>query len=183
MHSLATFTCQYLTSLCAWAENTWTAIGVVDRRGQQRLRALLCDSKQTQVSFSLFSTVWLYLQTAQMPRCQDLAIFVQTTTDDRRQTKPIALPLAHVRRVKIKNHYKNTQHKCAESAHAHFLWIDRHMDVMLDKSREEEFTKRQQEVELNRCYLARLIDVAKILAKCGIPFRGHNEKKDSGETS
>ena len=33
-----------------------------------------------------------------MPRTRDLVIFVMTTDD--RQTKPIALPLAHVRRVK-----------------------------------------------------------------------------------
>ena len=32
---------------------------------------------------------------------------------------------------------------------------------------------------MNRRYLARLVDVAKTLAKCGMPFRGHNEKKDS----
>ena len=78
---------------------------------------------------------------------------------------------------KIKNHYRSTQHKCAESARVQFLRIGRHVDVMLDKSREEEFTRRQQEVEMNRCYLARLIDVAKTLAKCGMPFRGHNEKE------
>ena len=54
--------------------------------------------KANESNFSLFLTVWLYLQTAQMPRCRDLAIFVPT--DDRRQqTKPIALSLAHVRRV------------------------------------------------------------------------------------
>ena len=35
-----------------------------------------------------------------MPRSPDLAIFV-LTTDDRRQTKPITLPLAHARGVNI----------------------------------------------------------------------------------
>ena len=37
-----------------------------------------------------------------MPRSRDLAIFMPTMTDDndrRRQTKTIALPLAHVHRV------------------------------------------------------------------------------------
>ena len=80
---------------------------------------------------------------------------------------------------KIKNHYRSTQHKYAESAREHFLKIDRHIDVLLDKSREEEFTRRQQEIDKNRRYLARLVDIAKTLAKCGMPFRGHNEKKDS----
>ena len=47
---------------------------------------------------------------------------------------------------KIKNHYRRTQHKYAESAREHFLKIDRHIDVLLDKSREEEFTRRQQEL-------------------------------------
>ena len=54
--------------------------------------------------------------------------------------------------------------------------IDRHVDVLLDKSREEEFMRRQQEIEKNRRYLAQLVDIAKTLAKCGMPFRGHNEK-------
>lgn len=80
---------------------------------------------------------------------------------------------------KIKNHYKSVQHKCAESAREHFLQKDRHIDVLLDKSREEEVTRRQQEIEKNRCYLARLVDIAKTLARCGMPFRGHNEKKES----
>ena len=48
------------------------------------------------------------MRVAQMPRYRDLAIFVpmtdndrrwQTTDDSKRQTKPIALPLAHVRGV------------------------------------------------------------------------------------
>jgi len=80
---------------------------------------------------------------------------------------------------KIKNHHKSTQHKYAESAREHFLQIHRHVDVLLDKSREEEFTRRQQEIEANRRYLARLVDIAKTLAKCRMPFRGHNEKKNS----
>ena len=42
----------------------------------------------------------LYLPVAQMPRSPNLVIFVLTTTDgDRRQTKLIILPLAHVRWV------------------------------------------------------------------------------------
>lgn len=57
----------------------------------------------------------------------------------------------------------------------YFLQKDHHIDVLLDKSREEEITKRQQEIE-NRRYLARLVDIAKTLAKCGMLFRGHNEK-------
>ena len=37
-----------------------------------------------------------------MPIFPDLAIFVvTTTTDDRRQTEPIALPLAHARGVMV----------------------------------------------------------------------------------
>ena len=49
-------------------------------------------------SFLPFSTVWLCLQMAQMPRCQDLAIVV-STDDDRKKT--IALPLAHAHEVII----------------------------------------------------------------------------------
>ena len=54
---------------------------------------------------------------------------------------------------KIKKHYKSTQHKYAECAREHFLQIDRHVDVLLDKSREEEFTRRQQEIKTNRSTL------------------------------
>ena len=50
------------------------------------------------INFSLISTNWLCLQHAQIPRMQDLAIFVPTTmTTD----KLITLPLAHARRVKM----------------------------------------------------------------------------------
>ena len=80
---------------------------------------------------------------------------------------------------KIKKHFKSSQHKSAENAHVHYLQTSRHIDVMLDKNREEVLTKRQQEVENNRCYLSRLVDVARTLAKCGLPFRGHNEKNNS----
>lgn len=51
---------------------------------------------------------------------------------------------------------------------------------MLDRSREELLSKRQQEVENNRRYLSRIVDVARTLAKCGLAFRGHNEKIDRG---
>ena len=37
----------------------------------------------------------------QMPRTQDLAIFVMMTATGDRQTKPIALPLAHAHGVKF----------------------------------------------------------------------------------
>ena len=39
--------------------------------------------------------------------------------------------------------------------------------------------RRQREIEMNRRYLARLVDIAKTLAKRGLPFRGRNEKKES----
>ena len=74
----------------------------------------------------------------------------------------------------LKNHYKCTQHKCAENANEHFLQKYWHIDVLLDKS-QEEITRTKQEIEKYRCYLTRLVDIAKILAKCGMPFRGHNQ--------
>ena len=59
------------------------------------------DSKHNEASFSTISTDKLYLRFAQTPRSPDLAIFVLTTDrqTDRRQTKPITLPLAHARGV------------------------------------------------------------------------------------
>ena len=44
---------------------------------------VLNDSKHIQARLSLISTDWLHLRAARVPRCQDLAIFVMTTTTDR----------------------------------------------------------------------------------------------------
>ena len=49
--------------------------------------------------FSLILTDSLCLHVAQMPRSRDVVIFVPKTDRWRRQTKPIVLPLAHVRGV------------------------------------------------------------------------------------
>ena len=59
------------------------------------------ESKHTEASFSLIAIDSLCFQAAHMPRSRDVAIFmVTTTTDDRRRTKLIALPLAHACRIK-----------------------------------------------------------------------------------
>ena len=79
---------------------------------------------------------------------------------------------------KTKNHYKSKQHKNAESARESFL-TSRHIDVMLVSGREQELTRRQREVEENKQYLARLADVTETLAKCGLAFRGHDERDSS----
>lgn len=50
---------------------------------------------------------------------------------------------------------------------------------MLVSGREQELTRRQQETEENRQYLARLVDVTKTLAKCGLAFRGNDESINS----
>ena len=80
---------------------------------------------------------------------------------------------------KIKNHFKCKQHKNAVGAQIHYLSTNSHVDIMLDRNCKELLSKRQQEVANNRRYLARLVDVARTLAKCGLAFRGHNEKEDS----
>ena len=99
----------YCARLCAWAESTWweVLIGVANK--MQYLRrswTLPNDSKHNEASFSTISTDKLYLWVAQMSRSPDLAIFVLTTDrqTDRRQTKPITLPLAHARGVIILLH-------------------------------------------------------------------------------
>ena len=48
------------------------------------------NSKHSEASFSPTSTDWLYFRVAEMPRCQDLAILVVTTTD--RQTDQLLYP-------------------------------------------------------------------------------------------
>ena len=54
--------------------------------------------KHTGASFSPSSVDSLCLQITQMPRSPDLVIFA-LMTDNRRQTQPITLLLAHVHRV------------------------------------------------------------------------------------
>ena len=53
------------------------------------------DSNRIRASFLSYSTDLLHLLLAQVPRSQDLAIFVSTVT----MTQPISLSLAHVLEV------------------------------------------------------------------------------------
>ena len=57
--------------------------------------------KHTQTSFS---TDWLHLRVAQMPKCQGPAIFVVTTTDRYRQTNQLLYPCTCARGNKV-SHY------------------------------------------------------------------------------
>ena len=57
-----------------WAWSTQNTIFVV-------ILAHVLDLKQSQASFLPHLTVWPYLQFAQMPTSQDLAMFVPTPTD------------------------------------------------------------------------------------------------------
>ena len=61
------------------------------------------DSKHPEASFSPTSTGSLYFRVAEMPKSQDLAIFLwtTTTTTTTTATRPITLPLAHARGVII----------------------------------------------------------------------------------
>ena len=93
--------------LCAWAENTWPAVGTVYGCGYdgQQIATICDDHGPCQTIRSILKPVFLpiltyllCLQFSQMPRCPDLAILVTMTTDNR-QTKPIALPLERAREV------------------------------------------------------------------------------------
>ena len=64
------------------------------------------ESKHTEASFLPISTDSLCLRVAQIPRSRDVAIFV-VMTNNRRQTKLIALSLAHARGVKIATKLKS----------------------------------------------------------------------------
>ena len=92
----------------------------------QRSWALANDSKHTEASFSAILTDMLYLRVAQMPRSPDLVIFV-LTTDYRRQTKPITLPLAHACGIIIQKAHqtfctmKNTLHTLSSVPYMHNL--------------------------------------------------------------
>ena len=99
-------------NLCTWAENTWSAaaVGTVNGRGYDgQQTAAICETHGTCRTFlSLLKSVFLPISTyslclhfSQMPRCPHLAILVTTMTDNRWQTKLIALPLVHVRMVII----------------------------------------------------------------------------------
>ena len=77
---------------------------MVDRHGQQNalfytLVGRTKRMKHIEASFLLILTDSFYLRVAQMLWSQDVAIFMVTTTTDRRQTKPITLPLVHARGV------------------------------------------------------------------------------------
>lgn len=80
---------------------------------------------------------------------------------------------------KIKKHQQSKHHINAESSRIQFLQSNRHIDVMVDRSRQEELCRLEQERIKNRQYLSRLIDVAKTLVKCGNPFWGHDESEES----
>ena len=62
-----------LSNLCAWAENTWPAVGMINRHdydGQQTDTICNPHLKNTYAKFSLILTYSLCLRFAQMPRCQ-----------------------------------------------------------------------------------------------------------------
>ena len=58
--------------------------------------ALPNDSKHNGASFSTISTVWSYLRVAQIPRSQDLAIFVLINRQTDGQNR-LLYPLLHMR--------------------------------------------------------------------------------------
>ena len=95
----------YCARLCAWAESTWWVVLIGVANKMQYLRrswTLPIDLKHNEANLATISMDMLYLRVAQTPRSPDPAIFVLTTTDDRRrQTQPITLPLAHARGVII----------------------------------------------------------------------------------
>ena len=115
-----TYTCTQSQS-CAWAE-TICIVGMVDGRGYDGgQKYAICDTCRPCHSdlsilrpvLSLRSTDSLHLQLAQLPRSQDLAIFVSMTTT--MTTEPIALSLAHTRgviMVSLTSHPDNSDSSC-----------------------------------------------------------------------
>ena len=80
------------------------SIGVANKNAQlQCLWALLNDSKLIETFFFTILMVWFCLLLLQIPRSQDLMIFVPTPDDDDTGQiyKLIILPLAHMRGVVI----------------------------------------------------------------------------------
>src|SRR5436190_21115412 len=53
------------------------------------------------------------------------------------------------------------------------------INLLLDETQRLKFTKHKEEVRKNREILKILIDAICFLAKQELPFRGHNEQKDS----
>ena len=86
--------------LCALAESTWPAVGRIDNHGQQNALFVTLVGRTKGILKPVFTDFdgFICLQVAQMPRSRDVAIFMVMITDDR-QTKPIALPLAHARGI------------------------------------------------------------------------------------
>ena len=103
-------------------------IGVVNKTHSWTLPIYL---RHSEASFSPISIVSLHLRVAQMPRSSDLAIFVRTTgrQTDRRQTKPIALPLAHARGVIKATIIMQLQHCITHTKVLHLKQLLRNMYI------------------------------------------------------
>ncbi|KAE9543666.1 hypothetical protein AGLY_002062, partial [Aphis glycines] len=84
----------------------------------------------------------------------------------------------HIATSRFIKHQNSKSHMISLSSMATFLNSDS-IDIVLNKSKEVELSKREAQRMINRSIMHRLIDIALCLAKNGKSLRGHNENTDS----
>lgn len=84
----------------------------------------------------------------------------------------------HIATSRFIKHKNSKSHMISESSMATFLNSDS-IDIVLNKSKEIELSKREEQRMINRRIMHRLIDIALCLAKNGKSLRGHNENTNS----
>ena len=78
---------------------------------------------------------------------------------------------------KLEEHFSSSAHEAALNDYCHLIHKDRQVDILLNKTTQQNLIKEQQEREFHKRVLLILIDVARSLGRQGLAFRG----SDGGE--
>lgn len=77
---------------------------------------------------------------------------------------------------KLEQHFKCESHKAALSDCCNFMKDSNHIDIILNKSRQNDLIKLEQEKEFNKEIVLILFDIARTLCRQGLPFRGDGDE-------
>jgi len=66
---------------------------------------------------------------------------------------------------KLEQHFNRQSHKAALSDYCHFMRNSNHIDVILNKSRQSDLIKLEQEKEFNKEIVLILFDIARTLCR------------------
>lgn len=81
---------------------------------------------------------------------------------------------------KFRAHQLSTCHQSSLNAYKAFC-KNSPIDVHLNEQKQTELSAREENRRRNRDFMERLVEIVRLLAKGGRPFRGHNEKHESNE--